>query len=293
MKPKDFLKDILPVKMKYRIYMSKARERDGRYYPLLKRNEKFKNIHKGKRCFIIGNGPSVNRVDFSSLKNEVVFTVNQLSRRSDFAELCSDCHIWADERFFTIDEKRPEDMELLDAMKKVRVGEKKPTVFYKTSAYDMVKKFRLDEYLDIYYFSEMGFKDISCGIDFDFCKSVPEFSTVVHYAILLAVYMGFEDIYLLGCDCTGIVNTVRSRIASSDSMEYAYNISENERKRMEKSNSMYPIQDELRWYANIFDDYEALKKYCLSKGVNLSNATESSLIDCLPKVSLDDVLKRK
>lgn len=191
-----------------------------------------------------------------------------------------------------IDENKPEDMELLETMKKVQTGNPQVKVFYKISAYDMIKKFKLDEVLDIYYFSEMGFSDIDCGVNFDFCKSVPSFSTVVHYMILLAVYMGFKEIYLLGCDCTGIINTVQSRIESSDSMEYAYNISENERKRMVKSNSMFPIQNELRWYASIFDDYELLNKYCQANNVRLINATEGSLINSLPKVKLDDVLKK-
>lgn len=290
---KKFIKGLLPllpVKLKYSLYMQKARKRDSLHYSELEKNKKFKDLHQGKRCFIIGNGPSINKIDLARLKNEVTFTVNQLSRKSEFASLNSSYHMWADERFFQIDESKPEDMELLETMKKVRVGEKKPTVFYKISAYDMIKKYNLDDDLDVYYFSEMGFRNIDCGINFDFCKSVPSFSTVVQYLIVLAVYMGFKDIYLLGCDCTGIINTVQSRMQSACEMEYAYNISEHERKRMEKSNSMYPIQDELRWYATIFDDYELLRKYCKSKNVNLFNATDGSLISCLPKVKLSDIL---
>ena len=35
-----------------------------------------KNKHKGKRCFVIGNGPSLNKMDLSLLKNEYTFGVN-------------------------------------------------------------------------------------------------------------------------------------------------------------------------------------------------------------------------
>ena len=30
----------------------------------------FKNKHEGKRCFVIGNGPSLNKLDMSKLKDE-------------------------------------------------------------------------------------------------------------------------------------------------------------------------------------------------------------------------------
>lgn len=38
---------------------------------------KFHNIHKGKRCFVAGNGPSLNKVDVSKLYNEIVLGSNR------------------------------------------------------------------------------------------------------------------------------------------------------------------------------------------------------------------------
>jgi len=36
------------------------------------------DIHKGQRCFIIGNGPSLRDLDLSRLKNEVTFGMNRI-----------------------------------------------------------------------------------------------------------------------------------------------------------------------------------------------------------------------
>ena len=36
------------------------------------------NIHKGERCFIIGNGPSLNQTDLTKLKNEYTFGLNRI-----------------------------------------------------------------------------------------------------------------------------------------------------------------------------------------------------------------------
>lgn len=38
--------------------------------------KQFKNIHKGERAFIIGNGPSLNNMDLSYLNNEITFASN-------------------------------------------------------------------------------------------------------------------------------------------------------------------------------------------------------------------------
>ena len=37
-----------------------------------------KNIHKGERCFIICNGPSLKEIDFSLLKNEFTLGMNRI-----------------------------------------------------------------------------------------------------------------------------------------------------------------------------------------------------------------------
>jgi hypothetical protein len=43
----------------------------------IKRLAELKDIHKGKRAFIIGNGPSLNQTDLSKLKNEITFCMNR------------------------------------------------------------------------------------------------------------------------------------------------------------------------------------------------------------------------
>ena len=43
----------------------------------IKRLAALKDIHKGKRAFIIGNGPSLKQTDLSKLKNEVTFAMNR------------------------------------------------------------------------------------------------------------------------------------------------------------------------------------------------------------------------
>jgi hypothetical protein len=43
----------------------------------IRRLAAIKDIHKGKRAFIIGNGPSLKQTDLSKLKNEITFAMNR------------------------------------------------------------------------------------------------------------------------------------------------------------------------------------------------------------------------
>ncbi|HJS30005.1 MAG TPA: hypothetical protein VJ768_10310 [Anaerolineales bacterium] len=44
----------------------------------LRRLEPYRDRHRGRRCFIIGNGPSLRRTDLTSLRNEFTFGLNRI-----------------------------------------------------------------------------------------------------------------------------------------------------------------------------------------------------------------------
>lgn len=44
----------------------------------IRRLAELKDVHKGKRAFIIGNGPSLKQTDLSKLRNEITFGMNRI-----------------------------------------------------------------------------------------------------------------------------------------------------------------------------------------------------------------------
>ncbi|NTV37220.1 MAG: DUF115 domain-containing protein [Anaerolineaceae bacterium] len=44
----------------------------------IRRLEALRDIHKGERCFVMGNGPSLKNTDLSKLKNEYTFGMNRI-----------------------------------------------------------------------------------------------------------------------------------------------------------------------------------------------------------------------
>lgn len=124
---------ILTPEMGVKLRRNKIIKDNSQYKGLIQTNEKYRNIHDGERCFIIGNGPSLKNVNLSKLCNEYTITVNQSPRMENFKDIHTTYHLWVDERFFHLKQDNPNDMELLDVMRNVNTNDNKPTVFYKVN----------------------------------------------------------------------------------------------------------------------------------------------------------------
>ena len=261
---------------------------DRKSVQCLKRNSYFKNKYYGQRCFIIGNGPSLANVDLSILRDEYTFSVNQASRSPQYKELRTNFHIWIDSVFFKIDPEKEEEAEVLRVMKSMKTGDYMPTVFFPIDRYSFAGKYGLDSIFDIYYLKG-DYRFLPDMRDIDYSKIGPKFSTVVQYCIGMAIFMGFRDIYLVGCDNTGIINDINS-FMKVDSSEYSYEVSSNEKNRRENSVKKKGLYPYVLSYLNVLFGYESLFKYCERRGINLMNCTKYSAIEMIPHADLSDVL---
>ena len=260
---------------------------------LLRRNEQYKNKFKGERCFILGNGPSLKTDDLSLLKNEYVFTVNQSVRLPQFKDIKSNFHFWADENFFKIDKNKPEDMELLDTMLSVSDGNPDIQCFFPVQQMQFINHFEIDKHMNVNYFYSNQVLYDGYDKEMDFTKPIPGFGTVVHWCIAMAVYMGFSEIYLLGCDNTGIVVNIKSLLRTNDDTDYGYEVSENEKKRLEALLERNNLEAYLKTYLLTVQDYRRLYKYCSDRNIKLVNCSSQTVIDSVPRKSLTDVLSQK
>lgn len=264
--------------------------RAGKEARCISDNESFRNIHKGQRCFILGNGPSIKQQDLSKLEHEIVFSVNQISRHPQFEKIKPTYHFWSDPGFFNLSEDKPEDMELLRTMVDVNTSDNHPTCFYPYEYKWFVKKYKLDEKIDIHYYKQAAIHMIDeYDLPMDFARYIPSFGTVVQYCIAMAIYMGFDDIYLLGCDSTGIVHQINLLLNDSTVNSYAYEVSENEKKRLQNVIVNHPIEE---WAGNFYfllQNYRYLYEYCRGRNIRLWNASSSTVITSIPRVCYEDL----
>jgi glycosyltransferase involved in cell wall biosynthesis/nucleoside-diphosphate-sugar epimerase/uncharacterized Rossmann fold enzyme len=148
----------------------------------------FKDRYKGKRCFIIGNGPSLNSVDFSRIKDEFTFGVNGIfykTAENGFAPtfyVVEDNHVISD------------NIEAINAYQcaykffpdryRSEIRPEKQTFFFNLD----MEYYRPGEMFGIPRFSEDCSKVVFAG------------NTVTYLNMQLAHYFGFSEVYLIGMD---------------------------------------------------------------------------------------------
>lgn len=256
------------------------------------KNKDLKDKYYGERCFILGNGPSLKAQDLSLLEKEYVFTVNQFMRHPDSKKVKTNFHIWADSNFFHIDEHKPEDLELLHTMTAVVTEDNDPLCFFPIEQKAFVKKFKLDKRLRIRYFGMKLKLHEKYRSDINFTRFIPGTGTVVLIGIFLAMYMGFTEIYLLGCDTTSIVTTIKSAMQSNDDSDYAYALTENEKKRMQNLLNRNRLEDYVLAYYYSLKEFRITKELCDRKGIKLINCSQTTVIDSLPRMRYENVVKQ-
>ena len=148
-----------------------------------------------------------------------------------------------------------------------------------------IEEIRVNDYLN----GKIQFYD-KFSHTIDFAKIGPAYCTVVQWCISMALYMGFTEIYLLGCDNTSLLVTLKSALKQNDDNDYAYHVTANEKKRMEKLLDYSSVETYTQSYLNNIRQYRYLMEYCQKRNVKLVNCSSTTVLDCIPRMSLDKVI---
>lgn len=290
----DFLKKIAPDYidewLDRRILKEKWELPNNIAYVNWKKNIQFKNLHYGKRCFILGNGPSLGEVDLQKLENEIVFTTNFFNRIVGYEKVHTNYHFWIDSAFFMQRKDQViEKEELMECYQKI--GREAPVCFVPFKAEDYLKRNCLNNILDFHYLRTGEFpKEISKKA-LDICGLIPPWRNVVQYAIVVAIYMGFKDIYLLGCDASCLMPILEFALGEEISQSHAYATSTADSTRYKTTLESWSMSELFYDQYIVFWGYEKLHEFCIEQGINLVNCTSHTLINKIPRMDLVDVLQ--
>lgn len=254
-----------------------------------KRNERLKDKHKGQRCFILGNGPSIKGQDLRLLADEIVFVVNGFYKYEKYYDAKPDYYIIVDSACF----QEELGMQLLSGIECIREYEHIPELFVPYGVQNVVNDiYKWNEWATVYYIDgEMSFEDGYRG-KWDVTKPVRSPQCVVQTAALLATYMGFKEIYLLGIEQTDIIASIEM-YRNKYSNPYAYEQTEEELKNVgPQLVNLEPLEDMLRGYANIFHLYKEIYSYCQRLGISVYNCTPASLVDSIPKKEFESLFRQ-
>lgn len=229
---------------------------------LIKSNIKYKDIHKGKRCFIIGTGPSLNQLSKSEidfLKNEIVFGANSFYKADIVDSITPNYYALFDNLYWNDEKHFFEDINTKYSFN--------PPVF--------LTDYRSKKILDNINFREAIFlysKKIPVNkINVNLGGNMYIGQNVINSSIMIAMYMGFKEIYLLGCDYNSFA-TEKPQHCYEDSDEMVYNT---------ENLAFY-----LKFYALTTKIHYLIAKFAMKRGTQVVNLTKHSLLDAYPKNEL-------
>lgn len=233
---------------------------DVRAHRLIAKNKALKKASK-RTCFIIGNGPSLSEVNLQDLTDYDTFTVNDFHR--DIIELAnfSNYHVMIDNAYYT-DEY---------------IGYVRETVKKCTDTKFIFSYKGRNALKDLKDSSRVFFvyqRLVQHGnfLKLDMTKNMTTSVNVVLAAIQCAIYMGYNTLYLVGCDFNSYATLKPTHFYES---EPTYRI-----------NSM---GSDLQWSSMAHYHHYALEKYAKSHGISIINATRGSLIDAYERVELASI----
>lgn len=243
-----------------------------------KRLKYFENLHANQRCFVIGNGPSLQIKDLEKLKGEITFasnSINLLYGETDWRPT-----------YYATHESVYDTMQMNVERRWRDLTDNCEAAF--TSIMSLAFQQRDVLNLDNLYFYRIINQLENDVIDFsdDCTKGVYANSTITYVLIQLAVYMGIKDIILIGVDnCYAVEKKDDGTIIRNDVQDSQELMLEECETMMEAAikRGEYPVVDRRN------AAYERAKEYAKRKGIMIRNATRGGQLEVFERVDFDSL----
>ena len=217
-----------------------------------------RDLHKGQRCFIVATGPSLKHTNLSLLKDEIVFGINSLCTGNFGIKYkyyaINDAKVWA----IYYKEILKEDTTFLlgrsSAKSFTTIAKRYPHI--NPICFDFNKKLLDADVVD---------EDITHGL----------YNTrqIVGLTLQIINFMGFDEVYLLGCDCD-----------YSSSHHFDDSVYDFQSPTSQKQVSSY--------WQGTFKEYEIIKSIFDKNNRKIFNATVGGQLEVFDRVKLEDVLSK-
>lgn len=220
--------------------------------------KRFKDIHKGGMCFIIGTGPSLRIEDLEKLKQQGVcsFSMNSIIKVYGQTEWRPNYYGIQDLHVYRTLKSCYKESDFVDT-----------EVFYG----DEIRHFPIEKGHKFYVnqlwhwnkFKKPYYK-FSIYID----RQIYEGHTVSYSLLQLAVFMGFSEIYFLGVDAN---YPATGKTHFSEFMDEDF---------INRTRGMGPDQ---------IAAFEYASNYLQNSGVHIYNATRGGCLEVFPRVNFDEL----
>lgn len=264
----------------------------SRYKKTVQNNSELFQCATNRRCFIFASGPSIKQQDITTVKNEDIIFLNNFYVHPDFDLLCSgkgnkyymiapihppqteeEWETWLND----IDQRTPSHLSMLLGLNS-----------YEGNIHTLAQKNKLFINKKCnWFFTGAPIEPDRLTLDkicknTDLCKPILPSHTVTTYAIIAAIYMGYEEIYLLGADHNQMVLSEKSMCFYDKALH-----KNNELSRTFKENSINKMFFRNMFY--VFSQYELLSQV----HSKIYNCSPSSTIDTFDFKDIKNIITDK
>lgn len=245
------------------------------YGELLKRNEVFRNRHQGRRCFVIGNGPSLKEQDLAPLADEITFVVNYFHLHPIISDT------WQPSYYCLSDPAYFDGREPIESIRDI--AEKVPDApfFVPHFARNFVENDKALPAERTYYVGLCsGLEDEWTDVP-DFTRVTPGVQTVVQLGIMAAMFMGCSPIYLLGLDHNWL---------SHGGVPINFYSKEEVKNQPQGNVGNWDYKSLMLAMTTIWRVYEMHRRIAARHGIKIINATHGGFLDVFERASYEQLI---
>lgn len=241
---------------------------------LLGQNKNLLDKHKGERCFILGAGSSIAKQDLKKLAGEIVISVSNTFVHPDYSIIKPKYHVLPHIIHGHGDIYPDEDFVLW--LKEMEQKTLNAEMFFHIGDKELIDNNGLFKNRCVHW-NEYIEWDKSCDFPLDLAR-VPSIWSVSELAITVALYLGFDEIYLLGFDHDWF----------NGPLVYFYDHkTQHAMKPTEEKLVFADAEFQMRRHADIFKKYKCF--YQMEKNIYNANANPKSYVDVFPRVDFDSL----
>lgn len=267
------MKDMALLRALFRPYMEAKKKREHARYlnsPDSYYLKTLRGIHSGKRCFIIGNGPSLRADDLDKLVGEYTFAANKIYKIFEQTQWRPTYYVSVDRSFL---HQQYANIRIDDLGHLFIAADKKACIEGSTR-----KVTKINCEAPNFEVRINRWNDMTAYVSEDASSYLCDKGTVTFVSIQLAIYMGFSEIYLLGVDhCYSKYRDASGKLHVDNTLQDNF------------ENVQYP--DAGPFYPNTSQYvYEISREYCDNHGIKIYNATRGGRLEVFERVDFDKII---
>ena len=234
---------------------------------LIKNNRSLHRRHAGRRCFVIGNGPSLRNQDLSLLSNEITFVMNAFWKHPIVEQWQPTYYLLSDPILF----ERSEPIRNFFASLRARIHNTTFIVPITGRSAIVDEGFLPMESTRFVAFHKQERTPV-VEQDIDFTRLLSGVSTIAQLALMAAMYTGCSPIYLMGLDHNWLADR-----HGGDLNFYPGKTLENH--PFVTGRSMYSYDADMEAMLAAWKCYRALDNIAGQMGCKIINATDGGYLD--------------